>query len=104
MTITDNRVEDTDSIGITVYGGYQNSDHNTVTARVERNAVWRSRVAGIGVSGGATDSDHNTVTATLNDNLIARKEAPASGTAEHGLALVRRVRPSRMHQPQAIIQ
>ena len=42
VTITDNSVEDTDSIGIAVYGGYQNSDHNTVTATVERNAVWRS--------------------------------------------------------------
>ena len=88
VTITDNSVEDTDYIGIGVYGGYQNSDHNTVTARVERNAIWRSRTAGISMTGGATDSDHNTVTATLNDNLIARKEAPASGTAEHGLALV----------------
>ena len=88
VTITDNSVEDTDSIGIAVYGGYQNSNHNTVTARVERNAVWRSSIAGISLSGGATDSDSNTVTVTLNDNLIARATEPDFGTAGHGLALV----------------
>ena len=88
VTITDNSVEDTDSIGISVYGGYQNSDHNTVTARVERNAVWRSTLAGISLTSGTTDSDHNTVTATLNDNLIARATEPDFGTAGHGLALV----------------
>ena len=88
VTITDNSVEDTDSIGISVYGGYQNSDHNTVTARVERNAVWRSTLAGISLTGGTTDSNSNTVTATLNDNLIARATEPDFGTAGHGLALV----------------
>ncbi len=87
VTITDNRSADTPDRGIFVYGGFESSDLNSVTATVARNAVWRSGTAGISVLGGGSNSDHTTVTATLNDNLIARTTALAMGTAGHGLVL-----------------
>ena len=62
VTITDNVSEGLSDIGIAVYGGVKNSDTNTVTATVARNAVWRNNGDGISVTGGKDSSDSNTVT------------------------------------------
>jgi hypothetical protein len=73
-TLARNTVSGATFVGISIAGGFNGADHNTLTVDLKDNLVTDNGVEGIDVLGGGNNSSNNRVVARIRGNTVARNQ------------------------------